>query len=72
MSLRARPNESTIMPPGNHPGLIRYRDDKSSTFTSKEEVGIKGNDESDIYSSSAKTYKSKVSKSSSMVEACGC
>jgi len=33
MTPRARRSESITLPPGNHPGLIRYNDEKSS-FTS--------------------------------------
>lgn len=31
MSPRARRSESITLPPGNHPGLIRYNDDKPFT-----------------------------------------
>ena len=34
MSPRARRSESITLPPGNHPGLIRYKDQKS--FTSED------------------------------------
>lgn len=36
MSPRARRSESITMPPGNHPGLIRYHDDK--TFVSEKAI----------------------------------
>lgn len=35
MSPRARRSESVTLPPGNHPGLIRYNDDKSSYSSEK-------------------------------------
>src|SRR5579859_4944600 len=40
MSPRARRSESITMPPGNHPGLIRYNDDKS--FTAEKLIDSEG------------------------------
>jgi hypothetical protein len=36
MSPRARRSESITLPPGNHPGLIRYNDDKTFQAASME------------------------------------
>lgn len=42
MSPRARRSESITLPPGNHPGLIRYNDDKTYTSPEKHEPSEKG------------------------------
>ncbi|TVY75845.1 hypothetical protein LSUE1_G007732 [Lachnellula suecica] len=47
MSPRARRSESITLPPGNHPGLIRYNDDKSYTSSEKHELMDKGADDDD-------------------------
>ena len=47
MSPRARRSESITMPPGNHPGLIRYNDDKTYTSPEKCEPSEKGVDDDD-------------------------
>lgn len=46
MSPRARRSESITLPPGNHPGLIRYNDDKSYT-SEKHDPSEKGVDNDD-------------------------
>jgi hypothetical protein len=38
MTPRARRSESITLPPGNHPGLIRYKDDKSYIPASEKSV----------------------------------
>lgn len=38
MSPRARRSESITLPPGNHPGLIRYKDDKEFFTTSEKPI----------------------------------
>jgi hypothetical protein len=43
MSPRARRSESITLPPGNHPGLIRYNDDKTFS-TSSEKVDDPGDE----------------------------
>jgi hypothetical protein len=47
MSPRARRSESITLPPGNHPGLIRYNDDKTYTSPEKREPSEKGVDDDD-------------------------
>ena len=50
MSPRARRSESITLPPGNHPGLIRYNDDK--TFSASSEKVDDSGDEIDDQSES--------------------
>lgn len=52
MSPRARRSESVTMPPGNHPGLIRYNDDKSYTSSEKRDRSEKEVDDNDDASES--------------------
>ncbi|TVY44943.1 Hyaluronan synthase [Lachnellula occidentalis] len=52
MSPRARRSESITMPPGNHPGLIRYNDDKAYPSPEKRDPSEKGVDDSDATSES--------------------
>jgi len=52
MSPRARRSESITLPPGNHPGLIRYNDDKTYTSPEKREPSEKGGDGNDSESES--------------------
>ncbi len=47
MSPRARRSESITLPPGNHPGLIRYKDEKPKDDKSK-----------DFYTTSEKSFDS--------------
>jgi hypothetical protein len=57
MSPRARRSESITLPPGNHPGLIRYKDDK--TFPTSSEKAIDPDDdqsESDLDCASDSSY----------------
>ena len=72
MSPRARRSESITLPPGNHPGLIRYNDDK--TFpTASEKLSDPDDDqsESDLDSATDSSYdvndSNDNSTSSSMV-----
>ena len=46
MSPRARRSESITLPPGNHPGLIRYNDDKTFS-TSSEKIDDPENESDD-------------------------
>ena len=57
MAPRARRSESVTLPPGNHPGLIRYNDDK--TFPTSSEKVIDPDDdqsESDLDCASDSSY----------------
>lgn len=50
MSPRARRSESITLPPGNHPGLIRYKDDKDFFTSSEKHIDSDSDDfsESDL------------------------
>ncbi|TVY14933.1 hypothetical protein LARI1_G008374 [Lachnellula arida] len=52
MSPRARRSESVTMPPGNHPGLIRYNDDKAYPSPEKCDPSEKEVDDNDAASES--------------------
>lgn len=65
MTPRARRSESITLPPGNHPGLIRYKDDK--TFTPREKSDVtdcNGTSESDLDVGSDTSYDAYDSASS--------
>lgn len=69
MSPRARRSESITLPPGNHPGLIRYNDDKP--FPAEKLAVFEADDsksdcktESDTYSSAAESDLDAVSDDS--------
>jgi len=47
MSPRARRSESITLPPGNHPGLIRYNDDKTFSPSSEKHQDNDNVDEHD-------------------------
>jgi hypothetical protein len=40
MSPRARRSESITLPPGNHPGLIRYKDEKNFNLEKEQHVDV--------------------------------
>lgn len=46
MSPRARRSDSITLPPGNHPGLIRYNDDKSFSSEKPVDADTAADDES--------------------------
>jgi hypothetical protein len=57
MSPRARRSESITLPPGNHPGLIRYNDDKSFPTTSEKVIDAEDDhSESDLDSATDSSY----------------
>lgn len=72
MSPRARRSESIVLPPGNHPDLVRYNDKKQLLTTTVTAVDP-GSDmedtpsESDLDAASDKNYDHDDSTSSSMV-----
>lgn len=72
MSPRARRSESITLPPGNHPGLIRYNDDKTFPTTSEKLIDPDDDQsESDLDAATDSSYdindSNDNSNSSSMV-----
>ena len=56
MTPRARRSESITLPPGNHPGLVRYKDEKDFPTTSEKQRDSDSDDfsESDFPTTSEK------------------
>lgn len=71
MSPRARRSESITMPPGNHPGLIRYKDEKigdekhNTLAFDDGEYNTEEHDESDLDAASDDSYDPIYSNDSS-------